>query len=62
MPVQSGIHDTYKSGLGRNIGTAAHVGYLHQIMSLRQKCVLYDAMRWQLSLYRLSRVLAAYNK
>lgn len=35
IPVQSGIHDTYKSGLGRNIGTAAHVGYLHQIMSLR---------------------------
>lgn len=29
IPVQSGIHDIYKSGLSRNIGTAVHVGYLH---------------------------------
>jgi hypothetical protein len=28
-PVQSGIHDIYRNGLSRNIGTAVHVGYLH---------------------------------
>lgn len=30
IPMQSGIHDNYKSGLSRNIGTFVHVGYLHK--------------------------------
>ena len=44
IPVQSGIHDTYKSGLSRNIGTAVHVGYLHSNDDRRHKsrCIYYD--------------------
>ena len=43
-PVQSGIHDTYKSGLSRNIGTTVHVGYLHSNDDRRHKsrCIYYD--------------------
>lgn len=44
MPVRSGIHDIYKSGLSRNIGTAVHVGYLHSNDNRRHKscCVYYN--------------------
>lgn len=44
IPVQSGIHDIYKSGLSRNIGTAVHVGYLHSNDDRRHKsrCIYYD--------------------
>lgn len=43
-PVQSGIHDIYKSGLSRNIWTAVHVGYLHSNDDRRHKsrCIYYD--------------------
>lgn len=44
IPVQSGIHDIYSSGLSRNIGTAVHVGYLHSNDDRRHKsrCIYYD--------------------
>lgn len=46
MPVQSGIHDNYKGGLSRNIGTSVHVGYLHKTDDRRHKsrCMYYDKL------------------
>lgn len=44
IPMQAGIHDTYKSGLSRNIGTSVHVGYLHTNDERRHKtrCIYYN--------------------
>lgn len=46
IPMQSGIHDNYKSGLSRNIGTSVHVGYLHKTDDRRHKsrCMYYDKL------------------
>ena len=46
IPMQSGIHDNYKSGLSRNIGTSVHVGYLHKTDDRRHKsrCMHYDKL------------------
>ena len=46
IPMQSGIHDNYKSGLSRNIGTSVHVGCLHKTDDRRHKsrCMHYDKL------------------